>query len=636
MSCEIWGSGVGLTISALRQKFREMQRLEVDMISMNQPGFVRTISESSIHYADGNAIGITDGVVKEVTDVGSENLLRSLSSKAKSATELANLVSQYEDAFGKMGGSNAFLNSGNKVAVAINTLCSQGGESPSNKQAVLEAIQGHTKQINIVADKLQSLRTAASQEFGTKIEEINQLLLDIAAINANIEDGGENISYLRQRRVKLDKLAEYIEIKVEEVNSDFLVYTPKGRVLVQKDLAAQFAYNPPAQVTASSVFGPGTVTLQSVAIDPTVNTGIPDPGIPPHYIDRRSEALIFDISADFSDSSIGGSLSGLMNFLQGDSVLFAQELDSYAAGLRDSFNSIHNLSSAIDPRTTLQGSSGYIGGTILTGALPITAAGVLRVAIVNTTTNLAAFTADINIGSASTVTQLCDLINGNGTLTGHIMASVDPTTDSLKITTAEANCGVSLGSVSGSPAPTIAAAGNAYGLSEFFHLNDVITAPSNFWRDGPIAGLASSIMITSSMLANPEYFSVKKLRDDALGTAQAVSGDPSVGRALSDLFTRTNTSFVTPTGGTTSQTLQAFSTGLVKEVANKLSALQMEKEAQTEAYKQQEALFSEQFGMDEQEIAIRSMQISKSQDLYFSFINNYWRMMSKVADMGKQ
>ena len=67
----------------------------------------------------------------------------------------------------------------------------------------------------------------------------------------------------------------------------------------------------------------------------------------------------------------------------------------------------------------------------------------------------------------------------------------------------------------------------------------------------------------------------------------------------------------------------------------KEQAKQAEKEAKTEAYKQQETLFSQAYGMDEQEIAIRSMQISKSQDLYFSFLNNYWRMMSRIAEMGQ-
>ena len=103
---------------------------------------------------------------------------------------------------------------------------------------------------------------------------------------------------------------------------------------------------------------------------------------------------------------------------------------------------------------------------------------------------------------------------------------------------------------------------------------------------------------------------------------------------LITLLTRTKTTFSTP-GGTVSQTLEAFSSGLVKEVANEVSALKSNKEAQTEAYKQQKEIFSQKYGMDEQEIAIRSMEISKSQDLYFSFMNNYWRMMSRIADMGR-
>ncbi len=618
MSCEIWGSGVGLAIAALRQKYREMMRLEVDMISMDQPGFVKTTSESAIYYANGNAIGISDGAVQEVTDVGAENQLRSISASAKSATELAKLIAAHEDAFGKMGGSNAFILSGNKVAVAINTLCSQGGDSPSNKLAVLEAIQHHAQQINLVANKLQSLRNGASQDFATQIPEVNQLLTDIAAINASIEASPDsNISYLRQRRVKLDKLAEYIEIKVEDTNSDFLVYTPKGRVLVQGDLAAMYIYNGPAQISASTTFGAGTILLQSVSTDPTADTGIADVGVPSHYVNRRSEALIFDVSADFSDTSQGGTISGQMNFLQADSVLFAQALDSYAAGLRDSFNAIHNLSSAIQPRTTLQGSPGYLGGASLARTLAITAAGTLRVAVVNTTSKLTTFTADIDISAVTSVNAtadnfaLCYLINNNATLTGHITASVDPLTNSLKITTTDPGCGVSLGSVSGAAAPTIATGGGtAYGLSEFFHLNDVLTPSANFWRGGAIAGLASSLTVNSNMLANPQYFSVNKLRDDALGAiAQAVSGDPSVGRSLSDLFTRTNTSFVTATGGTTLQTLQAFATGLIKNVADATSEAQIEKEAQTEAYKQHEALFTQEFGMDEQEIAIRSIDL---------------------------
>ena len=641
MTGEIWGSGAGLALAALRQQTRAMKRLEIDMISMEQPGFTKTVQETSIHYAGGNAIGITEGTVKEVTDVAAENQLRSIASQVNRNEELAKYVSNFENAFGQMGGSNAFIASGNKIVTTINTVCSQGGDTPANKRAVLDAIADHTKQIKIVADKLQNLRDAASKELSGEIPEINKLLSDIASINSKLEAPGastdSNISYLRQRRVLLDQLAGYIQINIEDnANSDFLVYTPKGRVLVQGSLAAEFIYSPPPAIDASQIFGAGVISLQSIAIDSTNKEGAPDPLAPPHYLDRREEAFIFDVSGDFADTQ-GGAISGLMAFLQGDSVIFGQALDSYAAGLRDSFNAIHNLSSSIQPRATLQGiSPGYIGGSSLSGDVSINGAGTLRIAVINTTSNIATMSADIDLSAlTSDVDALCHLINSNSTLDGHVTASI--VNGSLRITTTDPECGISLGSVDGSALPTISATGSsAYGFSEFFHLNDVITTTPDFWRGGSITGLASCLSVNSSMLSNPAYFSINKLRDEALGTAaQAVSGDPSVGRALSDLFTRSKISFQTPSGGTISQTLEDFSSGLVKQVANEASGLQEEKEAQTEAYKQQETLFSQEYGMDEQEIAIRSMQISKSQDLYFSFLNNYWRMMSRIAEMGQ-
>lgn len=649
MGGTIWGgSEVGLALAALRDQQRAMKRLELDMVAMDKPGFTKTIQESSIHYSNGKAIGIDEGVIREVTDSGAENDLHSLAAQLKQNEELAKYLGNYQKAFGDSVENCAFLNSGNKVAVAINTACSQGGDILANKKAILNAMAEHTRQLNILADKLQGLRNSASSEMTGEISTINRLLKEIAAINANIDplssNQDANISYSRQRRVLLDQLAEHIQISVTEGgDSDFLVYTPSGRVLVQGSLAAEFIYNPPAAVDASQTFAKGVITLQSLDIDSTAlespSTGTDAlPGNPSdtNYYDRRTEAFIFDVTSDFANTQ-GGAMSGLMSFLQSDSMKFAQALDAYAAGLRDSFNALHNLSSAIQPRTTLQGSNpGYIGGSPLTGTTAIEGAGTLRIAIVNTATNLATLNVDIDLSSVTDVDSLCDLISNNATLRGHATASI--VDGALQITTLDTNCGISLGNANGSDAPTIAAPrSTAYGFSEFFHLNDVLTSSSNFWRGGSITGIASSISVDSKMLANPQFFSMNQLRDSALGTeAQAVSGDMNIGRKMSDLFTRTKIQFQTASGGTIQQTLEEFAKGLVEDVEASSNNLNDEIEAQEEAYKQQQTLFQENYGMDEQEIAIRSMQISKSQDLYFAFLNHYWRLMDNVARMGRQ
>lgn len=647
MSGEIWGAGVGLAIAGLRQKFREMQRLEVDMISMDQPGFTRTVQQSAVYYANGVAVGISDGQIQEVTDAACEGQLRSLSSQVNSAQNLVQYLSQIENAFGHMGGTNALLNSGNKVVTAINTLCSQGGENPTNKQAVLDALQEHLRQISLVSNSVQNIRNSASGDLATQFTAINALLTDIAAVNQAVSSYGtspsaSSISYLRQRRALLDELAQYIEFNVSDTTGSFLVYTPTGSVLVQDSLAAEYFYSPASQIDASQTFGAGTVTLKSIAIDttstesPSTGTHISPPG-DPNYYDRTNESFIFDVSNEFQ-SSMGGSATGLIQFLQDDSVIIAQQLDSYAAGLRDSFNAIHNLSSAIAPRSTLLGSSGYIGGSSLLSTLPIDASGVLRIAVVNTSTNVASFSADVDITSAINVTGLCTLINSASN--GNFTASINSTTNSLQITTSNTGCGISLGSVSGQ-LPAMVSLSNLgstkYGFSEFFHLNDIITAPPQYWRGGSITGISSNLALNSSFVSNPDNFSIRALRNDVagLGAAQAVSGDASIGRSLSDLFTRTTTSFVTASGGSVAQTLEAFSKGIVQQVGTMVADQKFDLETDTEAFKQQQAIFDEQYGLSEQEIAIQSMQISKSQDLYFSFINNYWRMMSRVAEMGK-
>lgn len=647
MGGTIWGGpSVGLALAALKDQQRAMQRLERDMVAMGMPGFTKTIQESSIHYSDGKAIGIDEGVIREVTDSGAENELRSLAAQLKQNEELAKYIGNYQKAFGDSVEDCAFLNSSNKIAVAINTACSQGGDILANKKAILNAMAEHTRQINILADKLQSLRNSASSEIAGEISTINGLLTEIAAINASIDplaSSDTTISYSRQRRVLLDQLAEHIQINVTEGgDSDFLVYTPSGRVLVQGSLAAAFTYTPPAAVDASQTFANGIITLQSLDIDSTAlespSTGTDAlSGNPsdPNYYDRRTEAFIFDVTSDFANAQ-GGAMSGLMSFLQSDSIKFAQALDAYAAGLRDSFNALHNLSSAIQPRAVLQGSNpGYIGGSTLTGATAIQGAGTLRVAVVNTSTNLATLNVDIDLSGITDVDSLCDLISNNTTLREHVTASI--VNGALQIATTDTNCGISLGSADGSDAPTIVVPGStAYGFSEFFHLNDVLTSSSTFWRGGSITGVASSISVDSRMLANPQFFSMNQLRDNALGIeAQAVSGDMNIGRKMSDLFTRSKIQFQTASGGTIQQTLEEFAKGLVEDVEASSNNLNDEIEAQEEAYKQQQALFQENYGMNEQEIAIRSMQISQSMDLYFSFLNNYWRMMSRVAEMGQ-
>ena len=637
MTNVIWGaSALGQAVAGLTLSEHRMKQLSADMLAMNTPGFVRTTQDVSVEYINGKAYGIREGNVTEVTDSAEENNLRSTAAMARGAEAAWNYIQQVANAFGQMGPNNALATNGNKIFRAIEAAHTSGVNSPGNRRAIAEAIKNHLDGISAIASGIQNVRGAAETERSGKINEINALLQQIADINGQIANTAGNSSnqmgFLRQRRVLLDKLGEYIALQPPSAEGDFILQTATGRTVVHNNKAAKFLYTPQVAINASTVFNP--ILLQTISDDPTAAGGA-----------GGEEALAIDVTNDFNSPSGIGSLAALANFLQGSSASFTSFLDSYAAGFRDSMNAVHNLGSAINPRATLTGLSGFIGGDTLSGTQPIEAQGMLRIAVVNNASKNATASVDLDLSAAgiNTVDDLVGVINASG-LSAYLNASVNTATNSLQLALTggcSATDGIALGAVAGQPAPLVGLAGNPkYGFSEFFHLNDVIAAPANLYRRGNSVGLSQQLAL-NPLIANDtsaSALSLVRLRDDAtLGTtSQAVSSDPSGGRAWMDLFNRAQTNF--PASGPNaaySGTFENFATTILQTVSVQAQNKKNEAEAQSEAYKQQALAFSQSYGLTESEIATMSLQISRSQDLYFSFINNYFRMMKHVAEMGR-
>jgi flagellar hook-associated protein 1 FlgK len=638
MTNVIWGgSAIGQAVAGLTLAEHRMKRLSADMLAMNTPGFVRTSEDVSIEYVSGNPYGIREGNATEITDSVEENNLRSIAASARGAEAAWNYIQQVANAFGQMGPNSAIASSGNKIFRAIEAAHTNGVNSLGNRAAIADAIKNHLDGISAIATSIQNVRGSAENDRANKINEINSLLQQIADINAQISgvagNSASQTGFLRQRRVLLDKLGEYIALQPPRTEGDFILQTASGRTIVHNENAAKFLYTPHAAVTASTVFNP--IYLQTIATDPTAVGAA-----------GGQEALAIDVTNEFNSPSGIGSLSALTTFLQGSSASFLSFLDSYAAGFRDSMNKVHNLGSAINPRPTLTGSAGFIGGDTLTGAQPIQAQGMLRVAIVNNASKNATYSLDLNLSTAGVtdVTSLVGAINGSG-LNAYLVASINPATNSLQLAlnpTYAGSDGIALGAVAGQPAPLVGITGNPnqYGFSEFFHLNDLISAPANFYRDGTCVGLAQQLSL-NPLIANDTSaaaLSLVQLRNDAtLGTtSQAVASDPSVGRSLMDLFNRSQTNFpATGPNAAYSGTFENFASTILSSISAQAQVKKNEAEAQKEAYKQQSLIFSQTYGLNESEVATLSLQISRSQDLYFSFINNYFRMMKHVAEMGR-
>lgn len=638
MSNIIWGAtALGQAQAGLKLSENRMKQLSADMLAKDVPGFVRTTQDVSIEHINGKPYGIREGNATEVTNTTDENNLRATAAMASGTEAAWNYIQQLANAFGQMGSNNALASSGNKIFKAIEAAQATGVDSPANRKAIADAIKNHLDSLSSIASSIQNVSSNADNALAGKFNEINTLLQQIADVNSQlstISSSSENqTGFLRQRRVLLDKLGEYIALQSPSTEGDFILQTAAGRTVVAGSNAAKFLYTPQTAVNSLTVFNP--IYLQTIANDPTA-VGVLG----------GQEAQSIDVTNDFNNSAGIGSASTITTFTQKTAASFLSFLDLYAAGFRDSMNAVHNLGSAINPRATLTGSSGFIGGANLVGTEIITAQGTLRVAIVNNASKNATFSLDIDLATAgiNTVNDLVGAINTSG-LNAYLNASINPATNSLQLALNpphNGTSGIALGAVAGQPAPTIGISGNPknYGFSEFFHLNDIIAAPADLHRDSiSCAGIAQQLSV-NSLIANDSSaaaLSLVRLRNDAtLGASQAVSSDPSGGREWMDLFNTTKTNFpatgnIAPYSGT----LESFASNILQNVSQQSVQAKTEAEAHKEAHKQQALVFSQNYGLSESEIATMSLQISRSQDLYFSFINNYYRMMRHVAEMGK-
>lgn len=634
----IWGgTALGAAQAGLKLSENRMKQLSADMLAKDVPGFVRTTHDVSIEHINGKPYGIREGNATEVTNTTDENNLRATAAMASGAESAWNYIQQLANSFGQMGPNNALASSGNKIFKAIEAAHTTGVNSPANRKAIADAIKTHLDSLSTIASSIQNISSNADNALAGKFNEINTLLQQIADANAKLSttaSSSENQSgFLRQRRVLLDKLGEYIALQPPSTEGDFILQTAAGRTVVAGSNAAKFLYSPQTAISSSTVFNP--IYLQTIANDPTA-VGVLG----------GQESQSIDVTNDFNNSAGIGSVSTITTFTQGTAASFLSFIDSYAAGFRDSMNAVHNLGSAINPRSTLTGSSGFIGGTNLVGTEIITAQGTLRVAIVNNSSKNATYSLDIDLTTAgiNTVNDLVNTINASS-LNAYLTANINPTTNSLQLALNpphNTTDGIALGSVEGQPMPTVGITGSQknYGFSEFFHLNDIITAPANLYRDSiSCAGIAQQLSV-NSLIANDNSaasLSLVRLRNDAvLGASQAVSSDPSGGREWMDLFNTKKINFpatgnIAPYSGT----LESFASNILQNISQQSVQAKNEAEAHKEAYKQQALVFSQNYGLSESEIATMSLQISRSQDLYFSFINNYHRMMRHVAEMGK-
>lgn len=530
-------------------------------------GYTRKAANQSSSITNGVGTGVT---VTGITSTVDKLLLKSLIS-ATSDLGAADTTNTYLTSLEKLYGSTSSTDdssTGTSLANSIASLesaLSSLASTPSSaslQSNVVSALDDVASQLRETSSGIQKLRYDADKEIASSIGDVNTDLQQIADLNAQIKQtaaAGQSTADLEdQRNTALQDLASKMNISYFTAsNGDLQIYTTSGQTLVDSS-AHTISYTAAANVTASTAYTAGSSSSGFSAI--TVN------GV--------------DITSQISGGDIGSLIT-----LRDKTLPAAQlQLDQLAQQLASAMNSVSNSASSVPAATSLTGT------TAVTSSTALSATGTVRFAVTDRSGNLVSY-GDLDLSSYSTVGDLVTAINGISGLS----ASVD-SDGHLSVTATGASNGVAINEM------TSAVGSAREGFSEYFGLNDLVTATS-----------AADIAVNSKILSGTSELQLATLDSSSsltVGSTVLSSGSASVVNAFYDALTDSRTFASTGGLAATTGSLADYASAIVADVASKASQAQTSYTAKETTQSTYASSLSSQSGvnLDEESANVSTLQ----------------------------
>ncbi|UTW57765.1 flagellar hook-associated protein FlgK [Kordiimonas sp. SCSIO 12603] len=412
-----------------------------NITNVNTPGFNRGQVQLESRVNSGQSSGV-DVNVTRVVDEFLETALRT----ATSNTSEFSVQSQYHDRLQGILGDPA---SESSLSARIEDVFSSVADLALNpadvlrRQQTISELQSFLDQSTAIAEEIQNLRSDASQQLSEDVDNINELLREIHAINPLIASqqalGGDSSGLEGQLSQALKSLSEMIDIRVDrQPNGAVVVASGDGYPLVDTGLN-QLSYNPPGIVSSGTTF-------------PTINVQRVDP----ETLDPIASVV------DYTPHIKSGAVKGVLDLRDKQLPDLADTLGELSGRVADEFNAIQNRFSAVPAPNSFTGKA-----TIVDGGHPTGFTGIVTFAAVDANNQLVASTtvdfdsappADFNalitqvntgLGGAATLALNDGVLSFNGAGSNGVVIADDATTPSDR-------------------------AGR--GFSHFFGLNDLIIA----------------------------------------------------------------------------------------------------------------------------------------------------------------
>lgn len=501
--------------SALMTTQTQISVASSNIANADTEGYTRKVATQVATVSNGTGTGsAVTGITSTVDALLVKSLVQATSSLG-AATVTESYASQLQSYFGTTTGSDD--DSGTSIAntlASLETAISNLADTPESatlKQQVVNSIDDLAAQLRDTSSQIRTLRGNADQEIGSAVDSANDLLATIDDLNDQIiqasSSGNSTADLEDQRNTALQDLASLMDINYYSAsNGAVQVYTTSGQVLLD------------SSVHELSFYTSGTVTAELTGL-----SGISVDGS--------------DITSDIKSGSIAALIE------QRDVTLPAaqDEIDELAVELAATLNAISNTGTAYPPPNTLTGTA-EVSETDALSAL-----GTLRVAVTDSDGNLVAYN-DYDLGSYATVGDLLLAIDGMNDVNAGIDAD-----GHVFITAEDGDNGIALGETNAT------AGGTDQGLSDWFGLNDLVTATgaSDFTLSADLSAELS--LLPSSMLDMSDTLTV--------GDQVVTEGSATIAQDLYDALTGTTTFDAAGNLSSRKSSFASYAADIVSDVA---------------------------------------------------------------------
>lgn len=362
----------------------------------NTDGYSRKVVNVEQRVLAGNGAGVQLASLSRRIDEGLMKNLRTETGQLKAIQVQQPFFDRTQQLFGTPGDNSSLSHTLTQFAQALESLAMAPNEALDQRELVRQA-QELTAQFNDLTAGIQDLRLEADQRIGEDVNEINNLIGEIADLNDKIvrnSTAGRGVTDLEdQRDLALDKLSGLIDTEVfKRGDGDVVVFTSGGQVLVD-NVSAELTHHAASAIAATTTHAEGDFSGIYAGAELPAN--------------------------DITNEVRSGELKGLIELR--DTILpnMQSTLDELAAQVRDTVNQIHNRGVAFPGLQEVTGTRAFVDETAQTVTMTGDTAVVLLDDAGNEVRSDTLTSATMLNGTSGTIEQVADALNtflgGDGT-----------------------------------------------------------------------------------------------------------------------------------------------------------------------------------------------------------------------------